>query len=168
MAYDQKLVVPVDVNVADGKNIKRVINALMFAVADIKQPVISAPAVRMNYRINRNTSANNVLQRLPSRVWNNFGEDTTISFVDSKDDGFARGAATTLAAHPTRPEIRFVDFDLASRKWRSAFRFFGDAVSDFQINSIDALVRQYSQLSGFVSRQIKGKILDDLTSFPQT
>ncbi len=93
---------PVDVNVANGKNIKRVINAQMFAVADINQSIVAAPTVRMNHRIQGNLAANNVLQRFSSRVRDNFGKNRAVSFVYSKDDSFISGSATALAANPSR------------------------------------------------------------------
>jgi hypothetical protein len=155
----------VDVNIANSKNILRVINAKMFAVSDINQSIVAAPTVRMNHRIDGNTPANNVLQRFAGCIRDNFSKNRAVSFVDSEDDSFISGSATALAANPARTEIRLVNFNLTRRKGRRTFRFLGDSVSDFQVNSIDASVRQFSQPSSFISRQIKGEILDDLPSF---
>ena len=54
----------VDVIRAISKLIVRVINPKMFAVADINQSVVAAPAVRMNDRFRRDVTAYNRLQGL--------------------------------------------------------------------------------------------------------
>lgn len=65
----------VDVNIADSKDINRVIDSQMFRVTNINQTVITAPGVGMNDRIKRNTPANNRLQRLFLHIRDNFGID---------------------------------------------------------------------------------------------
>ncbi len=155
----------IDVIVADGKNIRRMIDPKMFAVADINQSVVAALAVRVNHRIQEYLAANNVLQRLSRWVRHDFSKDRTVAFVNSEDNGLAAGAATAFAANSFCPKIRFINFDLATGKRRRSLRFFGNAISDFQINSINRFARQVSQQSRFLSGQIKGKILDNLSGF---
>ncbi len=155
----------VDVNIADGENLLRVIDPQMFAVTDINQTVVSAPAVRMNHRVERNLAANNVLQRFLCRIGNNLGINFAISFVNSKDDSFTARAASALAANSPCAKVRLVNFDFATAKRRNAFRFLSNAMSDFQINSINALVRHISEPSGFIGGQIKRKIPNNLPCF---
>lgn len=64
----------VDMRIAGDKLILRVIDAVMFIKADIDQTVVAAPAVRMNDRVQRNTPANNVLQRFSLHVRHDFGK----------------------------------------------------------------------------------------------
>src|SRR5215213_3780460 len=156
---------PVNVNVSNGKHIVRMIDSQMLAVTDINQSVITAPAIGMNHAVERNLAANNGLQRFLLHVRHNLGVNLPVAFIDTKDNCFARCSATTLAAHSSSTKIRFVNFDFASRERRSAFCLFSNALTDFQINSIDTLMCQISQLSGFISSQIKRKILDNLPGF---
>ena len=156
---------PVNVNIANGENVVRVINSQVLGITDINQAVVTAPAVRMNDRIERDTPANNGLQCFSSRVRHDLGVNFAVSLVNTEDNLFAASPATALASDTPRAEIRFVNFDLASGKRRSAFGFFGDAASDFQINLLDRLIGQVSQKSRFISRQIKCKILNDLPCF---
>lgn len=50
---------PVNMVVADGKLIARMIDSKVFRVADINQSVITAPAVRVNDALRRDVTANN-------------------------------------------------------------------------------------------------------------
>ncbi len=59
---------PVDMNIADGENVVRVIDTQMFRIPDINQSIVAAPAVRMNHRIETDFAANNVLQSFPLRL----------------------------------------------------------------------------------------------------
>ena len=88
------------------------VNPKMFRITRISQPVVAAPTVGMNHRLDADTSANNGLQRLSLNIRHDFGKDKTIAFVDTEDDVFAACAATASAAHPASTEIRFVNFDL--------------------------------------------------------
>jgi hypothetical protein len=47
----------VDVNITNGEYIIRIIDSQMFEISDINQSVIATPSVRMNHRIERNTSS---------------------------------------------------------------------------------------------------------------
>ncbi len=66
---------PVDMNIADGENVVRVIDTQMFRIPDINQSIVAAPAVRMNHRIETDLAANNVLQSFPLRVRDNLGKN---------------------------------------------------------------------------------------------
>lgn len=155
----------VNVVLANGKNIRRMINAKMFALADINQSIIAAPAVRVNHRIQGYLAANDVLQCLLGGVRRNFGKDRAITFVNSKDNGLAACTASALSANSSRAKIGFINFDLATGKRRCAHRFFGNSISNFQVNLINRFARQISQKSRFLSGQIKRKILDNLSGF---
>ena len=115
--------------------------------------------------VKANFTTDNSLQSFLLHIRNNLDENAAVTFVNSKDNCFARGSPTTFAAHTSGTEIRFIDFNFASRKLRSAFTFLSDPLPDFQINLFDRLISQIAQLSSFVSSQIKGKILNDLTGF---
>ena len=156
---------PVDVNIADGKHIVRAINREMFAVTDINQFVVVASTIRMNHRIEPHLAAKDVLQRYPRDVRHDPGINFAVSFIESEEDGFMSGSATAFAAHPPRSEISFVNFNLARSKRRGAHRLFGDTISNFQVNSVDAPGVSIRLVNSFPSRQIKREILDNLANF---
>lgn len=155
----------VDVNIADGKKIVRMIDSQMLAVTDIDQSVVAAPAIGMNHRIQRNASANNGLQRFLLHIRDDLRVNLPVAFVNAEDNLFAAGSATAFAAHATSAEVRFIDFNFARSERRRTFAFIGNALSDFQINFFDALMCQITKLSSFVSGQIKRKILGNLPCF---
>ncbi len=93
------------------------IDALMFIKTDIDQSVVAAPTVRMYDRVQRNTSANNLLQRISLHIGHNLGKDKAIALVNAEDDVFAKCAATAPSAHTASAEIGFVNARLRmSRK----------------------------------------------------
>jgi hypothetical protein len=139
------------------------IDSQMFRITDINESVVTAPTIGMNHRIETNFPTDNSLQGFFLHLRDDLGINFSVAFVNSKDDRFAAGAANTSGA-----EVRLINFDFASRKWRSAFGFWRDSVSNFQINLFDRFIGQTTKLSGFISSQIKGKKLDNLTSFSLT
>lgn len=88
----------VNVVIADGKYVVRVVDSQMPAITDINQTVVAAPHMRVNHRIQGHLAANNVLQRFLLHIGNNFSKDTAVSIVNSEDDGLAAG---TASAFPT-------------------------------------------------------------------
>ena len=81
------------------------INAKMLRVSDIDQSVIAAPLIRMNHRIQRNTPANNGLQRFLAAVRDNFSIDRAIALEDAEDFRLAARSASALAFDTTRTEL---------------------------------------------------------------
>lgn len=72
----------VNMNIADGKNIFRMINSQMLRVTNINQSVIDAPAIRMNHAVETNFTANNLLPRFLRRVRYNLGINLPVAFVN--------------------------------------------------------------------------------------
>ena len=140
---------PVDVNIANGENIVRMINSQMFRIPDINQSIVAAPAVRMNDRIERDLAANNVLQGFPLHIGNNLSINRAVAFINSKDNSFPGRAPSALASDTSRTKIRFVDFDLAGGERRGTFGFFGDSIPNFQIkNAFWFLIRAIRVIRG--------------------
>lgn len=155
----------IDANTSDGKNIVRMVDPKMFAVTNVNRSVIAAPTIRMNDRIETDFAANNSLQRFLRCVRDDLGINFSVSFVNSKNDLFTAASATAFASDATSAEIRLVNFYFASGKRRSSFGLFGNASSDFQINTINRLMRYLSQQRRLLSSRIKCIILDNLPGF---
>ena len=147
----------VDVAVVNGKLIAHMINTKMFLETNINQSVIAAPAVRMNHRLRLDAPANNRLQRFLRAVRDNLRVNRTVTLEDAEDNRFARCAASALAAHTTRSEVTFINFNNSAER-RSPFTLLGDAKANFQIDLVDRFSSQTNQFRCFSGSQIKSKI----------
>ena len=130
----------------------RMIDPEMFLKADINQPVIAAPLVRVN----------NGLQRFLGAVRDNLGINLAVYLEDAEDFGLVAGSATALAFHSTRIEVGSVNLDFAQGNRRRSFRFFGSSFSDFQENSVDCHMCHRHEFSRFTGGQIEREITDNL------
>lgn len=154
----------VDVISSIGKLIVGMIDAEMFRVTDINQPVVTAPAVRMSDCMQSDAPANHGLQRPSAAVRDDLGTDRTVALEDAEDNRFPARAATALAAHAARSEAASVNFDDSAER-RSAFRFFGDAAANFQIYLVDRFSGQTDNFRPFSGGQIERETADNLPRF---
>ncbi len=76
---------PVNMRRAINKFISTVVNTKMIRVADINQPVVAAPFVRVNNRVQANTPANDCLQRFLAAVRDNLGINRSVALKDAED-----------------------------------------------------------------------------------
>ncbi len=143
-------------------------DSVMLRVANINQPVIAAPPIRIDDGAGCDTTANNPLQSALFTIGDDLREDAAISFEDAEDDGLARGSATALATHATSAEVRLINFNFAGREGRRAKTLLRDALSDFEKDRGYALARQGGQLSRFAGGQIERKIAHELAEFTFT
>ena len=155
----------VDVARASGELIATMINPIVFRVADINQAVITAPPVRMDDDINRDSAANNRLQSSLFAVRHGLRIDAPVTLQETEDWGLARSASPALATHPACAEVAFVNFDLATRQRRSALTLLGNPLPDFEKDHGDALARQASQLCGVGGTKIQRKEAHQLAKF---
>lgn len=126
--------------VAD-KLVLAMIDSQMFAITDIHQAVIAAPAITIDDGIKAHATTNNGLQGGLFAIGDDFCINAAITFEDAEDDSFATGSTTALAAHSARSKIRFINFDLASGEGRGSLAGLCQALSDFQIDRVDTLTR---------------------------
>jgi|SRR5947209_4898481 len=156
---------PIDMTLCTGKFIVRMQHAKMLTVSDINQPIVAAPAVRVNDRLQRDMPANHLLQRVFTTIRNNLGMDLAVTFEDAEDDGFTHCSTPSLASDMANTEIAFVNLDFAVGEGRGALTFFSNAFSDFQIDRGDAAARKSCQLSRISGCQIKREVAHELTEF---
>jgi len=90
-----------------------VVDSEVFGVSDINEAVVAAPAIRIDDRFGRDTTANNGLQRGFFTVRHDLRVDAPVALVDAEDDGFTARPATALTAYTARAEVALVEFDLA-------------------------------------------------------
>ena len=93
----------VDVRLGGGKLMLSMFNAKMLGVADVNEPVVTRPSVRVNDGLQRDAPADSAPQRLLAAVRHDFGIDAPPAFEDAEDNGLA--PASSFAAHPVRAEV---------------------------------------------------------------
>ncbi len=123
------------------------IDSVMFTVTDINQPVLTAPAIRVDNRRERDATANNGLQSGFLTVRYDLGIDLVITLEQAEDNGFTTGSATTLASHPASTEVRLVNFNLAVSERRLTFALFTDATTYLAEDRNGAAMRKTGELS---------------------
>ena len=156
----------VDMTAATSKLVCPMMNSEVPGVADIDQPIIAAPSVRMNDRFERDSTANNGLQRNLFAVRYNLSVDLAITLEESKDDGLARCAASTLTTHPASTEVAFINFDVACRERRVTLAIFSHTAADFEKDCVDCFVRQAGQLGNIRRWQIECTVANKQAELP--
>lgn len=76
--------------------------------------------------------------------------DRAITLEHAKDEGLARGTATSLAAHASSAEIRLIHLDLVAEE-RLVLTFFGDTLSDSEKDRVDCLPVSFATLEALKS-----------------
>ncbi len=137
----------IDVALVGSELIIAVIDSVMFTVTDINQPVVTAPAIRVDDRGYRDATANNGLQSSLFTVWHDLGIDLVSPLQQAEDDGLARGSTTTFTAHATRAEVRFVNLNLAVSERRLTFALFTDATTYLAEDRNGAAMRKTGEVS---------------------
>ena len=154
----------VDVCRASRELIAPVVNPEVLRVADIDEPVVAAPAVGVDDRVERHPTADYGQKRALPAVRHDLGVDAAVSFEDAEDDGLARGSAPTLAPHAPGAEVRLIHLDLAA-EGRLTLALFGDAFTDSEKDRGDALARQAGQLRHVGGREVEREVAHDLAEF---
>lgn len=140
------------------------VNPEVLRVADIHQPVVAAPTVGVDDRVERHPTADYGQKRALAAVWHDLCVDAAVPFEDAEDDSLARSAAPTLAPHAPRAEVRLIHLDLTP-EGRLALTLFGDTDSDSEKDRGDALARQAGQLCNVGGREVERKVAHELAEF---
>ncbi len=109
----------VDMVCPDGEFIGRMIDPVMLLIAQIDYSVIGAKTVGMDNGSGIHLAFDDRVKRFAGTVGDDLGIDLAVSFVNTEDDRFAAGSASSLAADTLCTKVRFVQLDL-SCKWRFA------------------------------------------------
>jgi len=144
----------------------------VLAVADAKvavkayvhQPVVPAPAVRIDHRGPVDFAAYNGLQGLFRAVGHDFRVHLSTAFEQAEDDGFAAAPPAAFAAHPTRAEVALVEFDrpVEFGRRRAAGQ---QPVAQKQVDFIDGPHAQTRESGRIRGRQIQRKQAQQVAKF---
>ena len=113
----QEALDPVDVVRASDELVLAVVDTEVLRVPDIDQPVVAAPAVRVDDDLRRHAATDNGLKRGFLVVRHDLRVDLARALQEAEDNGLARGSAASLAAHAPGTEVALIDLDMAGGKW---------------------------------------------------
>ena len=101
----------VDVRGAEDEFVLAVADAKVAIEADVHQPVVAAPTVRIDHGRDINFAVNDGLQDLFRTVGHDFRVHLPAALEQAEDAGFATGPAAAFAPHATRTGVAFVAFN---------------------------------------------------------
>lgn len=136
----------------------------MLRVADINQPVVATPSIRVDDCLRCNATANNRLQGGFRAVRHDLRVDFTLTLQEPEDRSLTRCPAPVLAPDTTSAEVAFVNFNLPG-KGRDALALFGDALTNLEKDHGDGFTPAAGEL-GYIRRaEVQRKVARQLTKF---
>ena len=126
-------------------------------VAAQHQAVVGLPAVGINGGFRKHLSLYNRHQCLLGAVVHDLREDLPSALEQADNGRFSTRAAPALAAHPTRPEVAFVHFDLASKRLRLLDRQLQNPQPQPVVKPLRGLRTQPRQTSRRQRRYVRAK-----------
>ena len=138
-----------------------VVDSQVFGVANVHESIVATPAIGVNDTFQADLAANDSLQGDFLGIGNNFSEDLTVAFEDSKDDCLATSTSSSFATHSFGTEVRFINFDLSQVRCLS-LTLLTDTVTNLQKDIVDPSHREARKNRGVGGCQVHGKTLDEL------
>ncbi len=141
------------------------IDSVMLRVADIDQPIIAAPAVRVDGNVRRDATTNYRLKCALLAVGDDLRVHAPITLEDAEDDGLARRPAPAFAAHAASAEVTLVNLNFARGEGRGALTFFSDTAPHLEKDRGHRLPAQAGQFSRRRGGEIEREVTYELTEF---
>ncbi len=135
---------PVYMDSTSDKLIPAMINPEMLTITHIDQAIIASPSIGIDDAIQGDLPTNNRLQRGFPAIWDEFGVDLPIALENAKDNGFAVCPSSSFPFNAARPEVRFINFDLATER-RLGFTDLGNTLAKSSHITVDRVAVQPSQ-----------------------
>ena len=126
---------PVDVSFTGGELIGAMVNAKMFVKADIYQPIVTRPAIRMVNRSRVDVAPNNPLQFGLGAVRHNFCVDHTLALEQTKDNRLALGTTPSSTSNSLSTEVGLIHH-IRTVQRLSLFTGFSQSLMDLQVDRI--------------------------------
>lgn len=87
------------------------LDAEVFLVSQIDEPVITSPTIGMNDAFKVYTSTYDALESGSGAVRNDFRIDVIIAFEQAENNGFSACSTASDAPDPASAEVAFINFD---------------------------------------------------------
>ena len=152
----------VDVNAAPGELVVAVVDPQMLVKADIDQPVIAAPAVRVNHAGNVGLASDDGLKDNLGGIGDNFGINVLAAFEQTKYDRLLTCATAAKSANTARSKVRLIGFELTAQG-RDLLAVVGKPAANAQVNAVDRAKRHAAELGAIGGSQIHGEVAHDLS-----
>ena len=134
----------VDVPFARGELIGPVVDSEMLVKADIHQPVVTKPAIRMDNRSRVDVASDNPLQCGLGAVRHDFCVDHTLALEQTKDNRLAVGTTPTSTSNTVGTEVGLIHFNRTVQR-RSLFTGFSQSLANLQVDRIHRTKRDTYQ-----------------------
>ena len=89
------------------------LDAEVFLVSQIDEPVITAPTIGMNDAFKVYTSTYDALEGGSGAIRNDLRIDVIIAFEQAENNSFPSGPTASDASYPTSAEVTFINLNLA-------------------------------------------------------
>jgi hypothetical protein len=154
----------VDMTATPDKLIVAMIDPKVFVKANIYQAIVAPPAIGVDNAQRISFASDNRLQRALRSVWNNLCVNLVTAFEQSKDNGFTACTTTTFTTHSAWTKVRLISLQLTTQ-WRSLQTPPSHTGTYAKVDTVDASHRNSAQSRALSSRQIQGKMFNNLTKF---
>ena len=144
----------IDMTFTMDKFVLPVIDSEVFFIPKVNEAIVPSPAIRMDDAFEIYTTSNNRLQRGSPAIGNNFGEDLSVAFKDTKNNCFAESAAATFPLNASGAKVAFINFNF-SRKRRFPLTIFGNSFPNFSEVSVNSISIQVGDLCNLRGIQIQ-------------
>lgn len=94
-----------------GKFIVRMLDAEVFLVSQIDEPVITSPTIGMNDAFKVYTSTYDALESGSGAIRNDLRIDVIIAFEQAENNGFSACSTASDAPDPASAEVAFINLD---------------------------------------------------------
>jgi len=146
----------VDVMCSSNKFVVGMIDPEVLVESKIDQPVVTSPAIGMEYGFDSDFTSNHRLQSGFGSIRDDLGVDLVATFEQAEDDRLPARSTASFAPDATRSEVGFIHFDL-SLKWRIAGTGLSHSVAYSEKDGVHGSYRNASHRSGLGRRQIQSK-----------
>ena len=152
----------VDMNAAPGEFVVAVVDPQVLVKPHIDQAVVAAPAVGVNHAGDVGLAPDDGLKNGFGGIGHDLGVHIVAALEQAKDHRFVARPTAPKTAHPARPEVRLIGFELALQR-RHLLAVLGKAAAHTQINGVDRAHRDTAELGAIAGRQVHRKVAQDLT-----
>jgi len=155
---------PVNMASFIGKFILTMVDPEMLLVADVHEPVVASPAVRMDNTFQADAAANDGLEGRPAAIRHDLGIYSPLALKDAENNRFTARSAPSQAFDSSRAEVALVNLDLPQDR-RLLLAELGHPPAKSHEVAVYGVPVETGDLGDLGSVQINGKELDQLTEF---
>ena len=140
------------------------LDAEVFLVSQIDEPVITSPTIGMNDAFKVYTSTYDALESGSGAVRNDFRIDVIIAFEQAENNGFSACSTASDAPDPASAEVAFINLDFPF-DGRLRLAITGNSFPESRHIPVDGVSVNTGQFRNLLRCQINGKKIHKMTNF---